>query len=111
MQNLESRTKSSGRFIISLRGELRYLSQSDCRKKQQKEPCRTAHIPAGLRPQKPGDSRKRQHNERSDAPAVVGRAGPPCASQDEQRRNDRNEKKDVIEIQAEMRNRRDSLNR
>jgi hypothetical protein len=32
---------------------------------------------------------------------VIGRAGPPRASQDEQRRNDRQEKKNVIEIQAE----------
>jgi hypothetical protein len=31
---------------------------------------------------------------------VIGRAGPPCASQDQQRRNDREEKEDVIEIQS-----------
>ena len=33
---------------------------------------------------------------------MIGRAGPPRTSQDEQRRNDRKKKKDVIEIQAEI---------
>ena len=32
---------------------------------------------------------------------MIGRAWPPPTSQDEQRRNDRKEKKDVIEIHAE----------
>ena len=54
-----------------------------------------------MRPQKPGDSGNSQHNERGEAPAVIGRTGPPGASQHEQRRNDREEKKDVIEIQTE----------
>ena len=101
MQNLESRAKFSGRFVISLHSELGYFLQSNRRQKQQKEPCRAANIPAGIRPDKPRDSGNRQHNERGEAPAVIGRAGPPRASQDEQRRNDRQEKKDVIEIQAE----------
>src|SRR5947207_4748647 len=100
MQNLESRTKSSSRFIISLRSELAHLSQSNCRQKQQKEPCRAADIHAGVRPEKPGDSGNCQHNERGEAPAAIGRAGPPRTSQDEQRRNDRKEEKNVIEIQS-----------
>src|SRR6266496_2014127 len=99
MQNLESRTKSSSRFVISLRSELRYFSQCDRRQKQQKEPCRAADIPAGIRPEKPCDSGNCQHNERGEAPAVIGRARPPRACQNQQRRNDREEKKDVIEIQ------------
>ena len=45
-----------------------------------------------------------QHNKRGEAPAVIGRAGPPRTSQDEQRRNDREEKKDVIEIQTGSKN-------
>ncbi len=100
MQNLESGAEFSGRFVISLRSELRYFSQCDRRQKQQKEPCRAADIPAGIRPEKPGDGGNCQHNERGEAPAVIGRAGAPGASQDEQRRNDRQEKKDVIEIQS-----------
>jgi len=35
MQNLDSRTKFSRRFIVSSRSELRYFSQCDCRQKQQ----------------------------------------------------------------------------
>ena len=97
---MESRTKSSSRFIISSRSELRYFSQCDRRQKQQKEPCRAADIPADIRPEKPCDSGNCQHNEGGEAPAVVGRAGPPRASQDEERRNDGKKKKDVIEIQA-----------
>ena len=100
MQNLESRAEFSGRFVIFLRSELAYLSQSNCRQKQQKEPCRAAEVPAGVRPEKPGDSCNRQHNEGSERPPVVGRAGPPRAYQNQQRRNDRQEKEDVIEIQS-----------
>src|SRR6186997_2782989 len=99
MQNLESRTKSSGRFVISLRGELGYFSQPDRRQKQQKKPCRAADISADMTPQKPCDSGNCQHNKRGNAPAVIGRAGPQPTSQDEQRRNDRDKKEDVIEIQ------------
>ena len=101
MQNLESRTKSSSRFIVSLCSELRHFSQCDRRHKQQKEPCRATGIPADIGPEKPCDSGNRKHNEGGEAPAVIGRAGPPRTSQDEQRRNDRKKKKDVIEIQAE----------
>ena len=104
MQNLESRTKSCSRFIISLRSELRYFSQSDRRQKQQKEPCRAADIPAGIRPEEPRAAGDRQDNKRGEAPAVIGRGGAPRASQDEQRRNDRKEKKDVIEIQTGSKN-------
>ena len=111
MQNLDSRTKSSRRFIVSLRSELRYFSQCDRWQKQQKEPCRAANIPADIRPEKPRNSGNCQHNERREPPAVIGRAGPPRTSQDEQRRNDRKEKKDVIEIHVRCGNRRDSLKR
>src|SRR5438874_9464860 len=48
MENLESCTKSSSRFIISLRSELRYFSQCDRRQRQQKEPCRAGDIPADI---------------------------------------------------------------
>ena len=101
MQNLEGRAKSSGRVVMSLRGEFRYFSQSKRRQKQQKEPCAPADIPAGIRPEKPRGAGDRQHNKRGEAPAVIQRAGAPRASQDEQRRNDRYEKKNVIEIQSE----------
>jgi hypothetical protein len=57
-----------------------------------------------MTPQKPCDSGNCQHNKRGDAPAVIGRAGPPPTSQDEQRRNDRDKKEDVIEIQREAKN-------
>ncbi len=98
---MESGAEFSGRFVISLRSELRYFSQCDRRQKQQKEPCRAADIPAGIRPEKPANSGNCQHNESGEAPAVIGRARPPCATQDEQRRNDGKKKKDVIEVQAE----------
>jgi hypothetical protein len=100
MQDLDSRTKSSRRFVVSLRSELRYFSQCDRRQKQQKEPRRAADVPADIRPEKPCDSGNCQHNDRGEPPPTIGRAGPPCTNQDEQRRNDRKEKKDVIEIQA-----------
>ena len=58
-------------------------------------------VPAGIRPQKPGDNCNRQHNERGETPPVIGHAGPPPAGQHKQRRNDRDEKEDVIEIQTE----------
>ena len=101
MQNLESRTEFSGGFVISFRRELHHFSQANCGQKQQKEPCRAAGVPAGIRPQKPGDSCNRQHNERGETPPVIRHAGPPRAGQHKQRRNDRDEKEDVIEIQTE----------
>src|SRR5437762_2429062 len=91
-------TASGSSAPIRCRTSASFQSPTEISKK---EPCRAAHIPAGIRPDKPRDSGNRQHNERGEAPAVIGRAGPPRASQDEQRRNDRKEKKDVIEIQAE----------
>ena len=100
MQNLESRTKSSGRFIISSRSELRDFSQCDRWQKQKEAPCRAADISADMRPEKPCDGCYCQDDERGYAPAVIGRAGPPCTSQDEQRRSDRKEKKNMIEIQG-----------
>ena len=100
MQDLDSRTKSCSGFIISLRSELRYLSQCDRRQKQQEEPSRAADVSVDIRPEKPCDSGNCQYNERGEPPAVIGRAGPPRTSQDEQLRNDRKEEKDVIQIQA-----------
>src|SRR4029453_685205 len=101
MQNLESRTESSSRFIISLRSELRYFSQCDRWQKQQKEPCHAADVPADIRPEKPCDNGDCEHNERGEARAVIGRARSPPTTRDEKRRNNRKEKKDVIEIQGE----------
>ena len=100
---MKNGTKFSGQFVISLLGEFRYFSQSKRRQKQQKEPCHAADIPAVGRPQKPPDTGDHQHNKRGEAPAVIGRTGVPRASQNEQRRNDRQEKKNVIEIHREMR--------
>ena len=97
---MKNAAKFSGRFVISLRSELRYFSQCDRRQKQQKEPCRAADVPADIRPEKPCDSGNCQHNDRGEPPPTIRRAGPPRTNQDEQRRNDRKEKKDVIEIQA-----------
>jgi len=102
MQDLESQTKSSGRVVISLRGELRYFSQCNRGKKQQEKPYRATDVPAGIGPEKPANPGDRQHGKRGDTPAVIRRAGPPPTSQDEQRRNDGKKKKDVIEIQGEM---------
>ena len=100
MQNLESRSESSCGIIISCRSELRHLSQSDRRQKQQKEPCGAADVPADVGPEKPCNSGNCQYSDRGEAPAAIGRAGPPRTSQNEQRRNDRKEKQDVIEIQT-----------
>ena len=102
MQNLQSRTKSSGQFIVSLRSELRDFSHCDRRQKQQEEPCRAADISADMRPEEPRNDCHCQHDQRGDAPAVIRRTGPPGTGQDEQRRSDRKEKKNVIEIQFEM---------
>jgi len=48
---------------------------------------------ADIRPEKPCDNSKCEHNDRGEAPPVIRRAGPPPTSQDEQRRNDRKKKK------------------
>src|SRR4030095_7241364 len=77
------------------------FANSDGRKKKKKDPSPPADISADITPEKPCDSGNCQYNERGQTPAVIGRAGPPRTSQNEQRRNDGKEKKDVIEIQSE----------
>ena len=104
MQNLESLAKSPGRFKIPLRSELCDFSQCDCGQKQQEEPCRAPYISADMRPEKPCDNGYSQHDERGDAPTVIARAGPPCTDQYEERRNDRKEKENVVEIQSTSKN-------
>ena len=91
MQNLESRTEFSGRLVIAVRREFRHFPQSNCRQKQKEEPREAADISGGTRPEKPGHRCNREYNERRDTPPVIRRAGPPRASQHQQRRNDREE--------------------
>ena len=98
MQNLNSSPKSCSRFIISLGSELRYFSQCERRQKQQKEPCHAADVSAEIRPEKPCNGGNCQNNNGGESPAAIGCAGPPRTSENEQRRNDRKEKQDVIEI-------------
>jgi len=96
MQNLESRSKFSGRFVVSLRGELGHFAQSNCRKKQEKKPCAATDVSGGATPKKPGDACNGEHDKRSDTPAMIGRAGTPCPGEDEQRRNHREKKQNMI---------------
>src|SRR5207249_1803668 len=61
--------------------------------------CAAANVSSGVRPQEPRRGCSRQYNECCEPPTVIGRAGPPCAGQDQQRRDDRQKEEDVIEIQ------------
>ena len=85
MQNLKCRSEFSGGFVISLRGELGHFAQSNCRKEQEKKPCAATDISRGAAPKKPGDACNREHDERSDTPAMIGRTGTQCPAQDKQR--------------------------
>jgi hypothetical protein len=98
MQNLDSSTKFSGRLVFALLGKLRHFSQSNCRQEQEKKPCQAADVPGGSRPENPGDCCDRQHHERCEPPAMIWRAWPPRPDQHQQRRHDRKENEDVIEI-------------
>lgn len=85
MQNLDGRSEFSGRFVVPLRGELGHFAQSNRRKKQEKKPCAATDVSRGATPKKPGHACNGEHDERSDTPALMGRAGTPCAGQDDQR--------------------------
>src|SRR5262249_62218143 len=74
MQNLDSGTNFSGSSEIALLGKFRHFSQSNCREEQEKEPCQTADVSGSSRPENPGYSGNRQHNERREPPTMVSRA-------------------------------------
>src|SRR5438105_464621 len=75
MQNLESRSEFSGRFVVSLRGELGHFAQSNCRKKQEKKPYAATDVSGGATPKKPGDACNGEHDKRSDTPAASSFSG------------------------------------
>src|SRR4029077_6366842 len=100
MQNLKSRPKSSGRSVTSLGGKLDHFAQSNCRNKQENKPCAGADVSGGVAEKKPGYSRNRQNDKRSNAPAMIRGAGAPCPRQHHHRRNDCEKKQNVIQVHA-----------
>ena len=98
MQEMQQRSQSSGRFVATLRGELGRLSRTDRRQKQKREPGATAHITGVFTKEQPGGTGDTEHDNRGDSPAAKNSAWPPRPRQDKQRRNDRDEKENMIEI-------------
>jgi hypothetical protein len=98
MQNLKSQPKLFGGCIFSLGGEVGHLAQAYCRKKQQNEPCTPTDVSGGATPKKPRYARYPQNNKRSEPPSVMWRAGTPCPSQRQERRDYGDEEKNVVEI-------------
>ena len=82
---MKDRSEFSGEFVVSVGGELGHFAQSNCRKEQEKKPCAATDVSRGAAPKKPGDACNREYDERSDTPAMIGRAGTPSPAQDEQR--------------------------
>ena len=78
MQNLESHSEFSGRFVVPLRGELSHFAQSNCRKKQKKKPYAATGVSGGATPKNPCDTCNGEHDECSDPPRRRGhRTRPP----------------------------------
>src|SRR5947207_9757532 len=98
MQELEQRRQSAGGFIAALGGELCCFPQTDCRQKEKREPGDTADITGVFTKEQPGDTGNHQHDYRGYSPAEKNSAGPPRPRQHKQRRDDRDEKKNVIQV-------------
>ena len=98
MQNLDSRGQSSRGFVTLARSELRHFSQRNCRKKQEREPGAATDVSSLLAAKEPGCAGNGEDKERCDAPAAIRSARSPRPRQNNQRRNQRDEKKDVIQI-------------
>src|SRR6266699_3073291 len=79
-------------------GQLSYFSQPDRRNKQKREPNAAADVSSLLPENNPGCSRNRENDESGDAPAAMSSTRTPRARQNQQRRNHRDEKKNVIQI-------------
>jgi hypothetical protein len=79
MQNLYSGTKISGGSVIALLGKLHHFSQSNCRQKQEKEPCQPADVSGSISPKEPSSSCNCQHYQSREPPAAIRHTGPPRA--------------------------------
>src|SRR2546425_62515 len=98
MQNLDQCRKPSRAFVALPRGELRHFSLRNCRKKQECEPAAAADVSSLLAAKEPGCAGNGEDNERCDAPPAISSARSPRPCQNNQRRNHRDEKKDVIQV-------------
>jgi hypothetical protein len=98
MQNLDSRGQSSRGFVTLARSELRHFSQRNCRKKQEREPGAATDVSSVLAKKNPRDTSNREDNQCGDSPPAIRSARSPRPCQNNQWRNQRDEKKNVIQV-------------
>src|ERR1700682_230159 len=91
--------KLSRRRKSMLRGQIRDAAQSNCRQKQKCKPCASADESGDVSKKQPGHAGDGENDERRNSPATISPTRTPCARQDGERRNDRDKKKNVIQVQ------------
>jgi hypothetical protein len=101
MQNLKSRRKFPGCFVIFTCGEFCHFAQSNCRKKQESYPGRSSDVPSYRAYKNPGDTGSCEDDECGDAPAAVRSPRTPGARQHKQWRNNCEKKENVIQIHSQ----------
>src|ERR1700682_1730245 len=91
--------KLSRRRKSMLRGQVRDAAQSNCRQKQKRKPCASADESGDVSKKQPGHTGDGEDDERRNSPTTISPARTPGARQDGKRRNDRDKKKNVIQVQ------------
>jgi hypothetical protein len=81
-----------------LPGQVGDAVQSDCRQKQKRKPCAPADESGDISKKQPGHAGDGEDDERGNSPTTISPARTPGACQDGERRNDRDEKENVIQI-------------
>src|SRR6266436_3224954 len=98
MQNLKSRPKLSCQFVVLPRGKFRNLSRPNRWNKQESEPGTASDVSSRASEKEPRQTSNGQNNKGRDAPASIESARAPGACQHKERRNQREEKKNMIQI-------------
>ena len=109
MKRAPNDCEPAGCGITFLQEQAGNSSLRERRSKEKKSPKRAAHVSRDRRTQQPARNGADEHDERRGQPA--GRSPVPqrCKSREEnERRNDRDEKQDVIEVEQSFERRRGS---
>ena len=101
MKNSQPAGQSSSGTIISALNQFRDPSQADRWNKEHDQPHASADVTGTIASQEPACTGNRKHDNGGDTPTVKLAARAPGAHQYEQRRNHRDEEKDMIQVQGD----------
>jgi hypothetical protein len=99
MEETKRARESPGKTVAMLRDELGCLSQSEGRREYQNKPGTAPDKSRTLRDQDPGKTRDDQDREGRQPPTAIQSAASPGLCEHDQRRDARDEKENVVEIE------------